>query len=418
MVTERVIAREAAALGVTVTATTPTQDEVLPDLTARLEIGSIAASVLTDPLARAVFDHITRDVDVDEAAVADYHARNPAASPGARGATAGDAPTRPGIDEVRPHRRAAARAALAASVPALARPAPRRTWSGWPRLRASRRPAPARQHPQTRWRAPPWCSISAAPRSPPASPTDGRLLLHETRQPTPRADDPDQVGGRRTAHHHRRAGRRRRPRRRRRDLLGGPDRPARRHHQPDQHPAWRGFPVRDRVAAAVPGCRCNWPATAVHGARRTLARCGRARRSCSAWWSPPVSAAAGARRAPYDGRTGNAGTSVTSSSTSTARPAVAGPRLRRVHRQRTAPGGVGPGAGGWTGGDAGTWPTPPPAVTMSRSGLPPRRHRGGGDDRVGGRGVRPRPVVIGGAWPTPARCCSTRCTRRCAATPP
>ena len=67
LVTERVIAREAAALGVTVTATTPTQDEVLPDLTARLEIGSIAASVLTDPLARAVFDHITRDVDVDGA---------------------------------------------------------------------------------------------------------------------------------------------------------------------------------------------------------------------------------------------------------------------------------------------------------------------------------------------------------------
>ena len=32
---------------------------MLPDLTARLEIGSIAASVLTDPIARAVFDHIT-----------------------------------------------------------------------------------------------------------------------------------------------------------------------------------------------------------------------------------------------------------------------------------------------------------------------------------------------------------------------
>lgn len=91
LVTERVIAREAAALGVTVTATTPTQDEVLPDLTARLEIGSIAASVLTDPLARAVFDHITRDVDVEEAAVADYHARNPRRGPD------------PGIDEVRPH---------------------------------------------------------------------------------------------------------------------------------------------------------------------------------------------------------------------------------------------------------------------------------------------------------------------------
>lgn len=104
LVTERVIAREAAALGVTVTATTPTQDEVLPDLTARLEIGSIAASVLTDPLARAVFDHITRDVDVDGAAVADYHARNPRRFARARGADGWLRPgPDPGIDEVRPH---------------------------------------------------------------------------------------------------------------------------------------------------------------------------------------------------------------------------------------------------------------------------------------------------------------------------
>ena len=42
--------------------------------------------MLTDPLARAVFDHITRDVDVDEAAVADYHARNPRRFARARGA--------------------------------------------------------------------------------------------------------------------------------------------------------------------------------------------------------------------------------------------------------------------------------------------------------------------------------------------
>lgn len=103
LVTERVIAREAAALGVTVTATTPSEDDVLPDLTARLELGSIAASVLTDPLARAVFDHITRDVDIEEAAVADYHARNPRRFAQSRGAEgwlrAGPAPA---LDEVRP----------------------------------------------------------------------------------------------------------------------------------------------------------------------------------------------------------------------------------------------------------------------------------------------------------------------------
>jgi [acyl-carrier-protein] S-malonyltransferase len=50
---------------------------VLPDLTARLEIGSIAAAVLADPLARAVYTHITADVDIDEDTVIDYHRRNP-----------------------------------------------------------------------------------------------------------------------------------------------------------------------------------------------------------------------------------------------------------------------------------------------------------------------------------------------------
>ena len=77
LVTERVVASEAAALGVTVTTDTPGIDHVLPDLPARLEIGSIAAGVLVDPLARALYAHVTVDVDVDDAAVADYHRRNP-----------------------------------------------------------------------------------------------------------------------------------------------------------------------------------------------------------------------------------------------------------------------------------------------------------------------------------------------------
>ena len=77
LVTERVVVREADALGVTVTDTTPDEEAVLPDLTARLEIGSIAVGVLADPLARAVYAHITADVDVDDAIVADYHRRNP-----------------------------------------------------------------------------------------------------------------------------------------------------------------------------------------------------------------------------------------------------------------------------------------------------------------------------------------------------
>ena len=77
VVTERVVAREAEVLGVTATVSTPTEDELLPDATARLEIGSIAAAALADPLARALFAHVTRDVAVSDDAVADYHARNP-----------------------------------------------------------------------------------------------------------------------------------------------------------------------------------------------------------------------------------------------------------------------------------------------------------------------------------------------------
>lgn len=103
LVTERVVAREAAALGVTVSAATSTEDEVLPDLTARLEIGSVAASVLAGPLARAVFDRITHDVDVDEAVVADYHARNPRRFAQPRRADGWLIPgPAPALDEVRP----------------------------------------------------------------------------------------------------------------------------------------------------------------------------------------------------------------------------------------------------------------------------------------------------------------------------
>lgn len=76
VVTERVLAGEAAALGLTPDGA-PTEDDVLPDTTARLEIGSVAAAVLAGPLARAVYAHITAAVDVPEAEVTDYHARNP-----------------------------------------------------------------------------------------------------------------------------------------------------------------------------------------------------------------------------------------------------------------------------------------------------------------------------------------------------
>jgi [acyl-carrier-protein] S-malonyltransferase len=63
IVTERVVAAEAAAL--------------LPDTTARLEIGSIAAAALADPRARALFARVTAEVEVSDDDIAGYHARNP-----------------------------------------------------------------------------------------------------------------------------------------------------------------------------------------------------------------------------------------------------------------------------------------------------------------------------------------------------
>jgi [acyl-carrier-protein] S-malonyltransferase len=76
LVTEKVIAAEAATAGLTGDGA-PAEDQLLPDSSARLEIGSVAAAALADPLARAMYAHITAAVDVTDADVADYHARNP-----------------------------------------------------------------------------------------------------------------------------------------------------------------------------------------------------------------------------------------------------------------------------------------------------------------------------------------------------
>jgi [acyl-carrier-protein] S-malonyltransferase len=76
LVTQRVAAAEAEKRGLSADAA-PTEDELLPDTTARLEIGSIAASVLADPLGRALFVTVTAAVDVTDAQVQDYRERNP-----------------------------------------------------------------------------------------------------------------------------------------------------------------------------------------------------------------------------------------------------------------------------------------------------------------------------------------------------
>jgi [acyl-carrier-protein] S-malonyltransferase len=115
VVTERVVAAEAAAQGVTAR-DAPSEVELLPDTTARLEIGSIAAAALADPCARALFVRVTAAVDVSDDEVSDYHTRNPlrfAATAPDRHGWRTPAHVAPPLDEVRDviaeHLRAAAR---------------------------------------------------------------------------------------------------------------------------------------------------------------------------------------------------------------------------------------------------------------------------------------------------------------------
>ena len=115
LVTERVVAAEAAARGLTARGA-PTQAELLPDETAWLELGGVAAAVLADARARALFADVTARVEVADDEVADYHARNPlrfaAPRPGRDGWRAPSL-VGPPLAEVRPaivdHLRGAAR---------------------------------------------------------------------------------------------------------------------------------------------------------------------------------------------------------------------------------------------------------------------------------------------------------------------
>ncbi|OBH44796.1 malonyl CoA-ACP transacylase [Mycobacterium mantenii] len=115
VVTERVVAAEAAARGLTARGA-PSEAELLPDATARLEIGSVAAAVLADPRARALFAEVTAAVRVTDADVTAYHARNPLRFAAPRRGAHGwctTAVTGPPLDEVRSaieeHLRGAAR---------------------------------------------------------------------------------------------------------------------------------------------------------------------------------------------------------------------------------------------------------------------------------------------------------------------
>jgi len=115
IVTERLVAAEAAARRLT-KRDAPTEAELLPDQTARLELGSVAAAALADPRARALFADVTAGVEPGDDDVADYHVRNPlrfaAPRPGRHGWRAPSA-VGPPLGEVRSaiidHLRGAAR---------------------------------------------------------------------------------------------------------------------------------------------------------------------------------------------------------------------------------------------------------------------------------------------------------------------
>jgi [acyl-carrier-protein] S-malonyltransferase len=102
LVTERVVAAEAAARGVTPDGA-PSEAELLPDIAARLEIGSVAASALEQGIGRALYAHVTADVEVSAAEVEDYHARNPFRFAKRTVATGGwnDPAAAPALDDVR-----------------------------------------------------------------------------------------------------------------------------------------------------------------------------------------------------------------------------------------------------------------------------------------------------------------------------
>lgn len=76
IVTERVVSAEDDARGLSGRGA-PSEAQLLPDATARLEIGSVAAAALADPRARALFADVTAAVRVTDEEVAAYHARNP-----------------------------------------------------------------------------------------------------------------------------------------------------------------------------------------------------------------------------------------------------------------------------------------------------------------------------------------------------
>lgn len=75
LATELLVRLEAGGLD---PATGPDEHELLPDATARMELGSVASAVLsTSALARALYAKITAGISAPHEEIAAYHERNP-----------------------------------------------------------------------------------------------------------------------------------------------------------------------------------------------------------------------------------------------------------------------------------------------------------------------------------------------------
>ena len=196
-------------------------------------------------------------------------------------------------------------------------------------------------------------------------------LLHQNRQPTPRSDDAERGVGRRRTHHRRRAGGRRRDGRRGRDLLGRSDRPPDGTISPVNIPAWRGFPIRDRVAAAVPGVPVR---LAGDGLCMALGEHWRGAGQGAAFMlgmvvSTGIGGGLVLDGVPYDGRTGNAGhvghmvvdvdgPPCSCGGRGCVEAIASGPHMAAWAREQ-----------GWAGEPTPrNWPRPPPAGTRSQCG--------------------------------------------------
>ena len=300
------------------------------------------------------------------------------------------------------------------------------SWSARSRLRTSRRSPPARQHrTDTDGRTRRWRSTSAAPRSPPGSSTPTARWSHHDQLPTPRrrrrgvwavVDTLITEATRRST--------RSRPRRRHRVGRARSHLPTG-HRQPDQHHrvattsrSSTGWPQRCR--------RCRSGSAATACAWRSASSGAAPGRGAPFMLGMVVSTGVGGGLvldgAPYDGRTGNAGhvghvvvdpdgAPCTCGGRGCVETIAGGPAHGAVGaRQR-----LGRAAGGRRQGAGRRRRRRGPG---GAAGVPARRDRGRGDDRVG----RARCATwtwwsSAAGWRSRARCCSTRCARRWPGTP-